>query len=239
MPLRRNQIQLWAMPGETQSNACSVALVSRYAITCFGCRAIASVINAATTYSAFDDRRTRRNPPVVRTVGSSWRTLIRHAAGSADQFGGSGRPEVYCCCQSCRCRSRRSCDRKISSCVRVRFRTRFASSPEGVGLSFPPILSPPILSSVAVGKLVGWMFVLTVKHVVADFVLQTPGWLLARTKRPDGRGRSWFTAPSWRANDRPDADHCVAISATDCVGPSFSRRSTLARAAFDSAREGK
>jgi len=43
------------------------------------------------------------------------------------------------------------------------------------------------------------MFVLTVKHVVADFVLQTPGWLLARTKRPDGRGRSWFTSPSWRA----------------------------------------
>ena len=35
---------------------------------------------------------------------------------------------------------------------------------------------PSLSSSVAVGALVGWMLVLTVKHVVADFLLQN-AWL--------------------------------------------------------------
>ena len=35
---------------------------------------------------------------------------------------------------------------------------------------------PPMSSSVPVGLLIGWMLVLTVKHVIADFVLQT-SWM--------------------------------------------------------------
>jgi Protein of unknown function (DUF3307) len=35
---------------------------------------------------------------------------------------------------------------------------------------------PAMSSSVAVGALVGWMLLLTVKHVIADFVLQT-SWM--------------------------------------------------------------
>jgi Protein of unknown function (DUF3307) len=47
---------------------------------------------------------------------------------------------------------------------------------------------PPMSASVPVGALIGWMVLLTVKHVIADFVLQTSwmaigkdqkkGWLL-------------------------------------------------------------
>jgi Protein of unknown function (DUF3307) len=38
------------------------------------------------------------------------------------------------------------------------------------------LLFPAMSSSVAVGALVGWMLLLTVKHVIADFVLQT-SWM--------------------------------------------------------------
>jgi len=38
------------------------------------------------------------------------------------------------------------------------------------------VLLPSLSSSIAVGPLVGWMVVLTVKHVVADFVLQS-SWM--------------------------------------------------------------
>ena len=35
---------------------------------------------------------------------------------------------------------------------------------------------PPMSSSVPLGALIGWMLLLTVKHVIADFVLQT-SWM--------------------------------------------------------------
>jgi hypothetical protein len=38
------------------------------------------------------------------------------------------------------------------------------------------VLLPSLSSSIAVGPLVGWMVVLTVKHVIADFVLQS-SWM--------------------------------------------------------------
>lgn len=38
------------------------------------------------------------------------------------------------------------------------------------------MLLPSLSSSIAVGPLVGWMVVLTVKHVIADFVLQS-SWM--------------------------------------------------------------
>jgi len=38
------------------------------------------------------------------------------------------------------------------------------------------VLLPSLSSSIAVGPLVGWMAVLTVKHVIADFVLQS-SWM--------------------------------------------------------------
>ena len=38
-------------------------------------------------------------------------------------------------------------------------------------------------SSVAVGALVGWMLVLTVKHVIADFVLQTSWMALGKDQK--------------------------------------------------------
>ena len=38
------------------------------------------------------------------------------------------------------------------------------------------MLLPSLSSSIAVGPLVGWMAVLTVKHVIADFVLQN-SWM--------------------------------------------------------------
>jgi E3 ubiquitin-protein ligase DOA10 len=38
-------------------------------------------------------------------------------------------------------------------------------------------------SSVAVGALIGWMLVLTVKHVIADFVLQTSWMALGKDQK--------------------------------------------------------
>jgi len=38
------------------------------------------------------------------------------------------------------------------------------------------LLFPPMSASVPVGLLVGWMLVLTVKHIIADFVLQN-SWM--------------------------------------------------------------
>src|SRR6266481_5359739 len=38
------------------------------------------------------------------------------------------------------------------------------------------LLFPPMSSSVPVGALIGWMLALTVKHILADFVLQT-SWM--------------------------------------------------------------
>jgi hypothetical protein len=35
---------------------------------------------------------------------------------------------------------------------------------------------PPMSSSVPLGALVGWMLLLTIKHIIADFVLQN-GWM--------------------------------------------------------------
>src|SRR6202034_1923139 len=42
---------------------------------------------------------------------------------------------------------------------------------------------PPMSSSVAVGALVGWMLVLTVKHIIADFVLQTSWMALGKDQK--------------------------------------------------------
>jgi Protein of unknown function (DUF3307) len=52
------------------------------------------------------------------------------------------------------------------------------SSEKGVCLSFPPMSS-----SVAVSALVGWMLVLTVKHVVADFFLQSSWMALGKDQK--------------------------------------------------------
>src|SRR5260370_33146313 len=48
---------------------------------------------------------------------------------------------------------------------------RAIPSPRTLALSFPSMSS-----SIPLGALVGWMLLLTVKHVIADFVLQT-SWM--------------------------------------------------------------
>jgi hypothetical protein len=55
-------------------------------------------------------------------------------------------------------------------------------TPEGFRLSFPPMSA-----SVPVGALIGWMVLLTVKHVIADFVLQT-SWMAIGKDQKTG----WF-----------------------------------------------
>jgi hypothetical protein len=49
---------------------------------------------------------------------------------------------------------------------------------EGFSLSFPPMSA-----SVPVGALIGWMLLLTVKHVIADFVLQTSWMAIGKDQR--------------------------------------------------------
>ena len=49
---------------------------------------------------------------------------------------------------------------------------------EGFSLSFPPMSA-----SVPVGALIGWMVLLTVKHVIADFVLQTSWMAIGKDQR--------------------------------------------------------
>jgi uncharacterized protein DUF3307 len=53
---------------------------------------------------------------------------------------------------------------------------------EGFRLSFPPMSA-----SVPLGALIGWMVLLTVKHVIADFVLQT-SWMAIGKDQKTG----WF-----------------------------------------------
>ena len=48
------------------------------------------------------------------------------------------------------------------------------------GVSF---VVPPLSSSVAVGALVGWMLVLTFKHIVADFFLQNTWMALGKDQK--------------------------------------------------------
>jgi hypothetical protein len=57
------------------------------------------------------------------------------------------------------------------------------------------LVFPSLSSSVAVGALVGWMLVLTVKHVVADFLLQN-SWV----RRGKDKKAGWM---------RPLLAHCV------------------------------
>jgi Protein of unknown function (DUF3307) len=42
---------------------------------------------------------------------------------------------------------------------------------------------PPMSASVPVGALIGWMLLLTVKHVIADFVLQTSWMAIGKDQR--------------------------------------------------------
>jgi hypothetical protein len=55
-------------------------------------------------------------------------------------------------------------------------------TPEGFRLSFPSMSA-----SVPVGTLIGWMVLLTVKHVIADFVLQTSWMAIGKDQRT-----GWF-----------------------------------------------
>ncbi|NVN87738.1 MAG: DUF3307 domain-containing protein [Rhodopseudomonas sp.] len=47
------------------------------------------------------------------------------------------------------------------------------------------MIFPALSSSVAVGALVGWMLVLTAKHVVADFFLQNSWMALGKDQKSD------------------------------------------------------
>ena len=42
---------------------------------------------------------------------------------------------------------------------------------------------PPLSSSIVVGPLVGWMLVLTTKHIIADFFLQTTWMALGKDQK--------------------------------------------------------
>src|SRR5579871_4120676 len=53
---------------------------------------------------------------------------------------------------------------------------------EGVSLSFPPMSA-----SIPMNALVGWMLLLTVKHVIADFVLQTTWMAIGKDQK-----KGWF-----------------------------------------------
>src|SRR5579863_14105 len=53
---------------------------------------------------------------------------------------------------------------------------------EGFRLSFPPMSA-----SVPLGALIGWMVLLTVKHIIADFVLQTSWMAIGKDQRT-----GWF-----------------------------------------------
>ena len=55
-------------------------------------------------------------------------------------------------------------------------------TPEGFRLSFFPMSA-----SVPAGALIGWMVILTVKHVIADFVLQTSWMAIGKDQRT-----GWF-----------------------------------------------
>jgi len=78
---------------------------------------------------------------------------------------------------------------------------------EGVSLSFPPMSA-----SIPVGALIGWMLLLTVKHVIADFVLQTSWMAIGKDQR-----KGWFL---------PLLAHCcvhlaVAMALILVVAPRF------------------
>ena len=78
---------------------------------------------------------------------------------------------------------------------------------EGFRLSFPPMSV-----SVSVGALIGWMVLLTIKHVIADFVLQT-SWMAIGKDQKTG----WFL---------PLLAHCgvhfaVAMAIILVVSPRF------------------
>ena len=45
------------------------------------------------------------------------------------------------------------------------------------------MLFPPMSASVPVGALIGWMLLLTVKHVIADFVLQNSWMAIGKDQR--------------------------------------------------------
>ncbi len=71
---------------------------------------------------------------------------------------------------------------------------------------------PPMSASVPVGALIGWMLLLTVKHVIADFVLQTSWMAIGKDQR-----KGWF----W-----PLLAHCsvhlaVAMALILIVAPRF------------------
>jgi hypothetical protein len=78
---------------------------------------------------------------------------------------------------------------------------------EDVRLSFPPMSA-----SVPAGALIGWMVLLTVKHVIADFVLQTSWMAIGKDQRT-----GWFL---------PLLAHCgvhfaVAMALILVVAPRF------------------
>ena len=58
--------------------------------------------------------------------------------------------------------------------------TSFAAASQGLPLSFPELSS-----SVAVGALMWWMVLLTIKHVIADFMLQN-AWMAIGKDRKTG-----------------------------------------------------
>jgi hypothetical protein len=71
---------------------------------------------------------------------------------------------------------------------------------------------PPMSASVPVGALIGWMVLLTVKHVIADFVLQTSWMAIGKDQRT-----GWFL---------PLLAHCgvhlaVALAMILVVAPRF------------------
>ena len=49
-------------------------------------------------------------------------------------------------------------------------------------------------SSVPVGALIGWMLLLTFKHIIADFVLQNAWMAHGKDQKPAGRCRFWCIA---------------------------------------------
>jgi hypothetical protein len=71
---------------------------------------------------------------------------------------------------------------------------------------------PPMSASVPVGALIGWMVLLTVKHIIADFVLQTSWMAIGKDQRT-----GWFL---------PLLAHCgvhfaVAMALILVVAPRF------------------
>src|ERR1700750_2721668 len=68
-------------------------------------------------------------------------------------------------------RTVRVCEENCADCLDLGFAPPRQSQQRASALLFPSMSS-----SVAVGALVGWMLLLTVKHVIADFMLQT-SWM--------------------------------------------------------------